>query len=262
MNRTTKWLVGALLLAPLLGQQPATGRPDVGRRLADLQKEQDKIAQDFRAAQKAAAAAAEQAKADGKPMPAFSMRPDFSALRAKYLAAAKEYEGDDQVKLLVPALGLGSNQKQMREVFDLLLKDHIQSKQLGELGPMLDYLTSTGGPSTGDPAYGAKALARIESDATDPTLLGWAAYARCKAQIAKGPNDPGFADAKAKLLAAVDKANDPQLTATAKADLAEVETFGLGMQAPDLAGTDLDGVDFKLSDYRGKVVFLDFWGDW
>jgi peroxiredoxin len=45
-------------------------------------------------------------------------------------------------------------------------------------------------------------------------------------------------------------------------DLAEVETFGLGMQAPDITGTDLDGVDFKLSDYRGKVVFLDFWGDW
>ena len=23
-----------------------------------------------------------------------------------------------------------------------------------------------------------------------------------------------------------------------------------------------DGVKFKLSDYRGKVVVLDFWGDW
>jgi hypothetical protein len=257
MNRTTTWLVGALLLAPLWGQQPATGRPDVGRRLADLQQEQDKIVQDWRAAQKAAAAAAEQAKADGKPMPAVSMRPDFGALRAKYLEAAKEYEGDDQVKLLVPALSLGSNKKQMQEVFDLLLKDHIKSQQLGELGPMLDYLTAAG-----DPGYGEKALARIDSDATDPKLIGWAAYARAKPQIAKGPNDPGFAAAKKKLLAAVDKANDPQLSQTAKADLAEVETFGLGMQAPDITGTDLDGVDFKLSDYRGKVVFLDFWGDW
>jgi hypothetical protein len=32
--------------------------------------------------------------------------------------------------------------------------------------------------------------------------------------------------------------------------------------APEIAGEDLDGVPFRLSDYRGKVVLLDFWGDW
>jgi cytochrome oxidase Cu insertion factor (SCO1/SenC/PrrC family) len=32
--------------------------------------------------------------------------------------------------------------------------------------------------------------------------------------------------------------------------------------APDIEGVDLDSVPFKLSDYRGKVVVLDFWGDW
>ena len=25
---------------------------------------------------------------------------------------------------------------------------------------------------------------------------------------------------------------------------------------------DLDGAKFALSEYRGKVVLLDFWGDW
>ena len=41
-------------------------------------------------------------------------------------------------------------------------------------------------------------------------------------------------------------------------------TVGLqvGNAAPDIIGKDLDGVGFKLSDYRGKVVVLDFWGDW
>ena len=41
-------------------------------------------------------------------------------------------------------------------------------------------------------------------------------------------------------------------------------TVGLqvGNEAPDIIGKDLDGVGFKLSDYRGKVVVLDFWGDW
>ena len=36
----------------------------------------------------------------------------------------------------------------------------------------------------------------------------------------------------------------------------------IGNYAPDIEGTDLDGNAFKLSDYRGKVVMLDFWGDW
>ena len=36
----------------------------------------------------------------------------------------------------------------------------------------------------------------------------------------------------------------------------------VGFEAPDIVGTDLDGEEFRLSDYRGKVVMLDFWGDW
>ncbi|MSR74446.1 MAG: redoxin domain-containing protein [Planctomycetes bacterium] len=36
----------------------------------------------------------------------------------------------------------------------------------------------------------------------------------------------------------------------------------LGDTPPDFETTDVDGVAFKLSDYRGKVVVLDFWGFW
>jgi predicted small lipoprotein YifL len=32
--------------------------------------------------------------------------------------------------------------------------------------------------------------------------------------------------------------------------------------APEIEGEDQDGVPFKLSDYRGKVIMLDFWGNW
>jgi len=38
--------------------------------------------------------------------------------------------------------------------------------------------------------------------------------------------------------------------------------FGIGNQAPDFTAVDGDAVSFKLSDYRGKVVVLDFWGYW
>ncbi|HEU5420080.1 MAG TPA: TlpA disulfide reductase family protein [Streptosporangiaceae bacterium] len=32
--------------------------------------------------------------------------------------------------------------------------------------------------------------------------------------------------------------------------------------APDISGTTLDGKHLKLSDYRGSVVVLNFWGSW
>lgn len=30
----------------------------------------------------------------------------------------------------------------------------------------------------------------------------------------------------------------------------------------EIEGNDVDGQQFKLSDYRGKVVLLEFWGFW
>jgi cytochrome oxidase Cu insertion factor (SCO1/SenC/PrrC family) len=39
-----------------------------------------------------------------------------------------------------------------------------------------------------------------------------------------------------------------------------------GLEQPrpalDTRGVDIDGKEFALSDYRGKVVVLDFWGFW
>ena len=38
--------------------------------------------------------------------------------------------------------------------------------------------------------------------------------------------------------------------------------FTPGKIAPDFESEDVEGNSFKLSDYRGKVVVLDFWGFW
>ena len=48
----------------------------------------------------------------------------------------------------------------------------------------------------------------------------------------------------------------------ARTALFEIQNLAIGKTAPDIEGEDIDGVKFKLSDYRGKVVLLDFWGDW
>ena len=52
------------------------------------------------------------------------------------------------------------------------------------------------------------------------------------------------------------------LADAAKPVLVEIQKRGVGKTAPDIEAEDVGGETFKLSDYRGKVVFLDFWGHW
>jgi hypothetical protein len=47
-----------------------------------------------------------------------------------------------------------------------------------------------------------------------------------------------------------------------KPELFEIRHLAVGKEAPEIKGEDLDGKPLKLSDYRGKVVLLDFWGNW
>ena len=42
----------------------------------------------------------------------------------------------------------------------------------------------------------------------------------------------------------------------------QVRARMIGMVAPEIVGKDYEGVPFKLSDYRGKVVVLTFSGEW
>jgi hypothetical protein len=48
----------------------------------------------------------------------------------------------------------------------------------------------------------------------------------------------------------------------AKKELFAFRFLAVGQPAPDIEGEDADGKKFKLSDYKGKVVLLDFWGNW
>ena len=75
-------------------------------------------------------------------------------------------------------------------------------------------------------------------------------------------------EARMKLLeTCVEKYGDISMGRKTIGEIAEGQLFVLkylqiGKVAPDIEGADLDEGAFKLSDYRGKVVVLDFWGDW
>ena len=52
------------------------------------------------------------------------------------------------------------------------------------------------------------------------------------------------------------------LSGAAKSELFELKNLSVGCAAPETEGEDVDGKKFKLSDHRGKIVVLFFWGDW
>ena len=47
-----------------------------------------------------------------------------------------------------------------------------------------------------------------------------------------------------------------------RAERTRPEDLEPGKEAPEFLGRTIDGHDFKLSDYRGKVVLIDFYGFW
>ncbi len=55
---------------------------------------------------------------------------------------------------------------------------------------------------------------------------------------------------------------DRKLGQLSESSLFGLRNLSIGCVAPDIVGADIDGKEFKLSDYRGKVVMIDFWGDW
>ncbi len=58
------------------------------------------------------------------------------------------------------------------------------------------------------------------------------------------------------------KIDQRNLADAAAPELFELRNLAVGKAAPEIEGEDLDGKQFKLSEYRGKIVLVDFWGTW
>ena len=78
-------------------------------------------------------------------------------------------------------------------------------------------------------------------------------YAQVHTELMERPADLQLVKELTKDADLLDEANEA---------LVEVQKLAIGSVAPEIEGVDVEGVAFKLSDYRGKVVLLDFWGFW
>lgn len=138
-----------------------------------------------------------------------------------------------------------------KEATEIVLKDHIKNEKLGMVIPRLGT-----GPD------GEKTLRRIIAESPHKDAQGIATYRLAQVlKKDKGESQKLFEEILAKF--ADVKMYGGTLGKMAKGELNEVRgLLEVGKPAMDIEAEDIDGTKFKLSDYRGKVVMLDFWGHW
>jgi thiol-disulfide isomerase/thioredoxin len=99
----------------------------------------------------------------------------------------------------------------------------------------------------------------------------WEAYRlreKANDELGNATGDKASKDAEALLQMVIEKyaelpsGRQGTLGQRASVALHELQRLAVGKVAPEIEGEDSDGKRFKLSDYRGKVVVLDFWGHW
>jgi hypothetical protein len=268
MSRILWWAGPALLMTALVAQQdPPTSPPPApsgtataAERFAALQADVKKLNADYQAKVKEARAKAEAAKASGeKVLPAMPMRPDFAPLVEQADAAAKDFAGtDDAVQFLVFVVqNAGMKRDQAAAAMATLVDKHVDHAAVAKLAPMLPYLSQMVGEENAPPL-----LDKLGKSA-NADVRGWVAFARHgKAIENEDLGGTAYKTAKMELQKAAELASDKRLQQQIGDAIEIREKFAVGNVAPDIEGTDLDGVAFKLSDYKGKVVFLDFWGNW
>jgi hypothetical protein len=77
----------------------------------------------------------------------------------------------------------------------------------------------------------------------------------------RGPEAEKLLDDVARNYADV-KLGRSSLADQANGVLFEIRNLAIGKTAPEITGESIDGKPMKISDFRGKVVVLDFFGDW
>ena len=169
---------------------------------------------------------------------------------AKWLAFASKHAGTDEACLALAQVVKNGKPQQKAAAVETLLKDYVESKAMKQVVWTLRYMYPI-------------ALEPLSEKSPHNDVRGLAVLMR--GQYWKNKDNKEAL----RLFALVqeeyaDIAYRGAVTLAQKAEkeIFEIEHLAVGEEAPEIEGEDIAGVAFKLSDYRGKVVMLDFWGDW
>ncbi len=96
----------------------------------------------------------------------------------------------------------------------------------------------------------------------DVELGSKALYERAKHMMDRATSD----EERAKAFAALEELAKKYPTSKAARGVEDLlyanRNLKVGCTAPEFTTEDVDGASFRLADYRGKVVLIDFWGFW
>ena len=254
------WLALAATATALPLQEPAAAQvsSDAQAEFDALDAEVSKVMGEFNADLRKRFQAAEAA---GEEPPVVDFAAPLLPFVPRFEAAAAKYAGKEDAVPFLVWLAQNAHRatpESAQGAFATLVESHVKSPGLEPLARMLPRAREWFGPEKGDAL-----LRRLEEQRAVGELRGWATFARLSDTIESAALDSeAYQQARATLSGVADESESRQLVMEIRNQIGVRETFGHGMVAPDITGIDLDGVEFKLSDYEGKVVFLDFWGNW
>jgi len=248
------------LAAGLTAQADPAPKPDPSTELRAINKEFISVMTSYQISLRSHQRAVTKAKANGEPAPEEPAQPDLTPLVERCEAAAAAHAGtDDAVGFLIWNMTVGARMvpDAGKRAARTIAEHHADSPDLDSLAPILPQVRQMVGRELAD-----KLLTAILRDNEDHDIVGWATLGLHAQALESADVDSEEYAVAREALRAVAKDARSRLRNEINNKIKMREELGKGRQAPDIAGVDLDGVEFKLSDYKGKVVFLDFWGDW
>ncbi|MEM6569645.1 MAG: hypothetical protein AAF957_14650 [Planctomycetota bacterium] len=113
-----------------------------------------------------------------------------------------------------------------------------------------------------DKDAGRELLASLVKIAKKPEVVAEAAYMRVEVLREREASDELLARMMDEYRAVAKAHPKTRYGKRAGGKVFKHDHLQIGMVAPDIVGKDVDGNPMKLSDFRGKVTVIDFWGFW
>ena len=259
MNSITHGAWGvSLALACLTAGSVVTSDDD---DLGELEQRLENIREEFRTAERAMMKAYDVAETDKQRAAALAVNP-WEGLRERcdelaFAAAGTEVAAGAWSMICLKEFRYGTNEPAW-EAFHILINDHKDSEELNDvIARMPNY-----GRENKDAIAGLHQL--VETSETRSVQAGSLFSLAKMLESADATRDEAFGYYRrlAADYAELDAGRGSTFGQKATAALFEAEYLQVGLPVPDIASIDETNAAFNLSDYKGKVVLVDFWGFW